>query len=208
MDIGFTANMRDLANLITHSYNGTIDVLGTSMGGILGILIAAQPDIPVRKLILNDVGPLVPGELSLALSHFEQNKPLSFTTLEEAVEYHQKYNRSFGPMSDDQWIQFTLSGLKQNPSGDYVYDYDDFVKQSIIADTHEHDVEFWDRWLEVSCPVLILRGEKSMALTHETCQRMQADGPALTIVEFPESGHAPHLLSDEQIAPISSWLLE
>ncbi len=182
-----------------------VDFLGTSMGGLLGMNIASKDDSQIRKLILNDVGPFVPGELFAAIDAHEKRKPKHYASKVEAVQFHKKHCISFGPMSDEQWEQFTMSGLREDDNGGFCYDYDKKL-ETRIAQNASGDFDIWHVWDQVKSPVLVIRGETSKALMEEVAEEMTQRGPKADLIEIPITGHAPTFLSDEQVGIVRDWL--
>ncbi len=197
--------MAAATNVISATSNGEFDLLGTSMGGLISMSVAASGKLPVRKLILNDVGPFVPVDLNRAISNHEDVKPKSFDSPEQAIKYHKKYCTSFGPMNDEQWEMFTLNGLKKTEDGLFIYDYDSKI-QSRLAAFAKGDFDVWHIYDRIKCPVLVIRGETSRALLSEVAQEMTQRGPKAELIEIPVTGHAPHLMSDEQVKIVRDWL--
>ncbi len=184
--------------------SGEIDFLGTSMGGLLGMLIASKEDSPIRKLVLNDVGPYVPKILFAAINAHEKIKPKRYSSIDEAVEFHKQHCSSFGPMSDEQWKMFTINGLRQDDGG-FIYNYDKKLEAKIIQNA-DADFDIWHVWDQIKCPVLVIRGETSMALQKEVAEEMTQRGPKADLIEIPVTGHAPTFLSDEQVSVVREWL--
>jgi pimeloyl-ACP methyl ester carboxylesterase len=198
------ANAMDVASVMTHAHLNSVNLLGTSMGGIVGMLLASRPHSPIQKLILNDVGPFIPEIIFSAVSKHEAVKPKVFATLEEAVSYHRIYCMGFGPMNDEQWVEFTLNGLKETDQG-WVYDCHPSLRDG-LSQSVASDVDLWHVWDKIQCPVLVLRGQKSIALQPETAERMQKTGPCATVIEIPQTGHAPPLMNEEQIGMVRDFL--
>lgn len=184
---------------------GEIVFLGTSMGGLLGMLIASKDDSPIRKLILNDVGPFVPGVLFAAINSHEKSKPKHYASKAEAVSFHKEHCTSFGPMDSEQWEQFTMNGLREDDNGGFCYDYDKKLETK-IAQNASGDFDIWNVWDQVKCPVLVIRGETSKALIKEVAEEMTQRGPKADLIEIPITGHAPTLMSEEQVSIVRDWL--
>ncbi len=199
--------MMAASNVIAATSPTNINLLGTSMGGLISMSIASQKDSPVRKLILNDVGPFVPMGLNRAISEHEKSKPMYFATKEEAIKFHKTHALSFGPMNEAQLEMFTMNGLRRLEDGGYGYDYDEKI-QSRIASYADGDFDVWHIWDRIKCPVLVLRGVTSKALLPEVAQEMTQRGPKAELVEIAETGHAPHLMNDEQVGIIRDWLAD
>ncbi|HVS27620.1 MAG TPA: alpha/beta hydrolase [Burkholderiales bacterium] len=185
--------------------NPIIDWVGTSMGGLIGMMIAAQPKSPIRRLVMNDVGPLVPAAALRRLGEYVGKDP-QFASLEEFEAYVRKVSSPFGPLTDAQWRHLALHSVKQHEDGRYGFKYDPAIGAPLKA-TIFQDVELWSFWENVRCPVLILRGAESDLLLRETAEKMCKREAPTQLVELPGIGHAPMLMTDDQIKIVRDFLL-
>lgn len=181
----------------------TLDWVGTSMGGLIGLMLAAMPKSPIRKLILNDVGPEVPASALNRLGKYVGNAP-SFKTLHDFEVYLRQIHAPFGPLTDAQWRHLAEHSHRLE-NGTYRNHYDPTIGQAFAQPVSE-DVTLWALWEQVSIPVLVLRGAESDLLTRETVDRMQAEKPDLEVAEFDQVGHAPALMDEKQIGVIETFL--
>ncbi len=179
--------------------------VGTSMGGILGMLLAALPHTPIAKLVVNDVGPRIP-KTALARIAAYVGKDARCASLAELEAYVRMVSASFGPLTDEQWRYLTLHGSKQHADGSWGMRYDPGIAIGLSAALIS-DVDLWTQWDAIACPTLALRGAQSDLLLAETAQAMQGRGPRAHLVEFPDIGHAPMLMADDQISVIKDFLL-
>lgn len=186
-----------------------IDWLGISMGGITGILLASRPDTPIRKLVLNDVGPIVPKATRQLSVLAAQAGPRRFASLEEAMEKMGPYTRNFGITDPAMKEAFISAGLRQDAEGFWHPDFDHGIYQRsrLHPEIAQEDAPFWQYWDTVRCPVLVLHGVNSTTLTPDIITQMQRTHPDLEVIDIPETGHAPHLMSDDQAELIRRWLL-
>lgn len=207
---GYPQYTADMAALIARLGVRELDWVGTSMGGIIGMMLAAQPNTPLRKLVLNDIGPAVPRALVLRILDYLGQEP-AFATLEQAKRYLQELYAGFGPLSEAQWLEVAVNSTYQKRDGSYGLAYDPGIAdpwRAVPREEHQ-DIDLWGVWDKVRCPVLVLRGAVSDAITWQTAERMQTRGPAeVTVIEVPETGHAPPLMDPEQIERVRRWLLE
>lgn len=180
-----------------------VDFIGTSMGGLIGMMMAAREDSPIRRLVLNDVGPVIPGAALDRLGEHVGQDP-RFRNLQEAAEYFKEIYADFGIPDDLGWSDLTLHSTSRQENGTYALHYDPAVGDVFTGNMA--DVKLWSVWDNVRCPTLVLRGERSDILTRETAQRMTKSGPRAKVVEFPDCGHAPALMVDEQIKVVHDWL--
>jgi pimeloyl-ACP methyl ester carboxylesterase len=203
LDYGYPQYLADTAALIARLGSRQVDIVGTSMGGLIGMMLAAQPDNPIRRLVINDVGPFIPkAALARILDYF--GKDPRFADLAEAEAYHRRVYRSFGDLSDAQWRHLTETSLRRDGEGWRLH-YDPRIAEPMRA-VEIADVDLWPLWDAVSCPTLVLRGAESDLLLSETAAEMKQRGPRAELIEFPGCGHAPALLDPAQIAPLRDWL--
>ncbi len=203
LDYGYPQYLADTAALIARLGSRQVDIVGTSMGGLIGMMLAAQPDTPIRHLVINDVGPFIPkAALARILDYF--GKDPRFADLAEAEAYHRRVYRSFGDLSDAQWRHLTETSLRRDGEGWRLH-YDPRIAEPMRA-VEIADVDLWPLWDAVSCPTLVLRGAESDLLLAETAAEMKQRGPRAELIEFPGCGHAPALLDPAQITPLRDWL--
>jgi pimeloyl-ACP methyl ester carboxylesterase len=198
--------MADMAVLIAHLEVEAVDWVGTSMGGLIGIMLAALPQTPIRHLVLNDVGPLVPKAALERLAGYVGEDP-HFPNLDAAEAYIRRVAAPFGPLADWQWRHLTVHAVREDPQGGYRLAYDPEIAAPLQATEALEDVNLWPVWEAVAAPTLVLRGGQSDLLLPETAEAMTRSGPKADLVEFPECGHAPALLDDHQVALVRDWLL-
>lgn len=199
----------DMVTLLARLNVETVDWLGTSMGGLIGMALAAQPGNPIRRLVLNDVGPVV-SAVSLARIGDYLGTPPRFDSIEEAEAYVRKVSAPFGPLTDTQWQHLTVHAVREANDGKIEFVYDPGIAQAYRQGQQlsgGKDVELWPLFDAITCPTLLLRGEQSDLLTPQTAQAMTQRGPHAQLIEIPGVGHAPVLMDDAQIAPVRDFLL-
>ena len=190
-----------------------LDWVGTSMGGLIGLLLAAKRGSPIRRLVLNDVGPLVPWQGLLRLGgHMAPAKP--FATREEAEAHLREACSHFGLDSEAQWEHVLVNGIEEIPDG-FALRYD----PALAAPRRSPDpglpmglnfargIDLWHVWDAIDCPVLVLRGARSDVLLPDTVERMRSRSN-VRVVEFADVGHAPALMNAEQTAVVRDFLME
>jgi pimeloyl-ACP methyl ester carboxylesterase len=196
--------LADAAALIARVASGPVDWLGTSMGGLVGMMLAAQTLTPIRRLILNDVGPFVPKASLERIGSYVGQDP-RFADLRELEAYLRQVHAGFGSLSDADWAQMARHSARRLPDGSYGLAYDPAIGQAFRTGPIV-DVDLWPVWDRIACPVLILRGGQSDLLLADTAAEMVRRKANATLVEFPECGHAPALMNAEQIGVIRDWL--
>ncbi|MDH5479690.1 MAG: alpha/beta hydrolase [Nitrosomonas sp.] len=205
--------LSDAAMLLAHikaQYNTaiTLDWVGISMGGLIGMILASQPDIPVpiNKLIMSDIGPLIPMSALSRMSDYV-GKDFRFTSFDEFEAYMKKISVSFGPLSTEQWHHMAVHSAFKYNDGSYGFRYD--PKIAISFKEHElKDIDLWAYWDKLTVPTLILRGADSDVLSIETAAEMRTRGAKAIVVVLPGIGHAPVLMDDDQINLVKDFLLE
>jgi pimeloyl-ACP methyl ester carboxylesterase len=195
----------DMVTLIGRLDVETVNWLGTSLGGFVGMALAAQNGSPVKKLILNDAGPVI-GKASLARIRSYVGAPRTFTSLEDAEKYIRDISAPFGPHSDAQWRFLTETWVRKNEDGSWRPHYDPRIVEPFPVG--DKDLEVWPIYDAVRCPTLLIRGEHSDVVSRPSAAEMTRRGPKAKVVEIRGVGHAPTLLHAEQIAIVRDFLLE
>ena len=196
----------DMITLIARLDVETVHWMGTSMGGLIGMIIASMPDNPIRRLVLNDVGPVVTAASLRRIGQYVGNAPV-FPSYEAGESYIREVSAPFGRLTDAQWRHLSETSLKEVDGG-WAMRYDPgigepFRKTPILA-----DVNLWPIYEAISSPTLVMRGAESDLLLHDTAAQMTTRGPKARLLEVPDVGHAPTLMDAAQIAPIRDFLLE
>jgi pimeloyl-ACP methyl ester carboxylesterase len=193
----------DMNALIARLDVAALDWIGTSMGGLIGMTLAAQAGTPIRRLVVNDVGPFVPKAALLRISDYVglDNR---FSSL-AAVETHlRKVLAPFGVLTDAQWQHLVAHGHRQRPDGTFGLAYDPAIAVNVKMAVQDWDL--WPLWDCINVPTLLLRGADSDLLLPQTAEEMTKRGPRAKLVTWPGMGHAPALMAPEQIGLIEEWL--
>ena len=199
--------LADMVTLIARLDVETVSWVGTSMGGLIGMALAAQAGTPVKKLVLNDAGAVVTHASLERIGAYVGRAPV-FASLEEAETYVRTTNASFGEHTDAQWRFLTETWVRKNEGGGYRASYDPRIAEPFRAAMPDKDMELWPLYDAIRCPTLVLRGERSDLLARDTAAQMALRGPKARVVEVPRVGHAPTLMHPEQIALVRGFLLE
>lgn len=196
----------DMVTLIARLDVAAVHWVGTSLGGLVGMTLAALPGSPVTKLVLNDVGPvLTAASLDRIGSYLGKWPPLP--TIEAAEAYVRAVSAPFGAHSDGEWRFLTEHVVRKNPDGTLRMHYDPAIAVPFNAQVPHAEIALWSFYDAIRCPTLALRGEQSDLLTRETAAAMAARGPRAKVVEIPGVGHAPTLIHADQIAIVREFLL-
>ncbi len=197
--------LADCITLIARLNVEKIHWLGTSLGGIVGMSLACLPHNPIVKLVLNDVGPFIPGESLRRIAGYIGANP-RFTDLAQVAGLLKFAAASFGPLSDAQWLR--MAELSTRPAEDgqgLRLHYDPGIAETFGA-ALDQDVSFWPVWDAITCPSLVIRGGLSDLLLADTALGMTRRGPKAQLWEIPETGHAPMLWQPDQIARLRDFL--
>ncbi|MEK9775617.1 MAG: alpha/beta hydrolase [Quisquiliibacterium sp.] len=178
--------------------------LGTSMGGIIGMIIASMAGNQLGRLIINDIGPVV-GQVGLdRISSYIGDDP-SFASFEEGERNLRGRMGEFGEHSDEQFRYLSRHFVVQR-NGRWTFHYDPALAVPFKAAAAAPATDLWPVYDAIRCPVRVLRGKNSAILSEDTAAQMKQRGPRAKIVEIPGVGHAPTLISDEQISLVESFL--
>lgn len=227
VDYQVTTYVADLTELLCHLRDGyrkatgeleaslKLDWVGTSMGGLIGMVLAAPPHQALRRLVLNDVGPEIQLTSLRRIATYLGNQPV-FPSEIAAVHVLEKICAAFGPHSPEQWLALSRPMLRRSLGG-WTLHYDPAIalsfKQMLAAADAEPteagsaESPLWSLYDSIESPCLLLRGTDSDLLTRETAQAMSERGPRARCVEFAGVGHAPALVQQDQVAAVKDFLL-
>lgn len=201
----------DMVTLIARLDVPQVDWFGTSMGALIGMGLAALPDAPIRKMVMNDVGPTLNFQaLSRIGSYIGED--LRFDNFQQAREYIRTISAPFGPHTEQEWDKLAADVLRQTDDGHWRRHYDVSLALPFKVMTEENaqqgEAALWAAYDAVRCPVLLVRGSESDLLTRDTAQQMTTRGPHARLVELPGIGHAPTFMHDDQIALARQFFTE
>ncbi len=210
----------DLAALVlalrAESPGTAIDWVGTSMGGLIGMAIAAQPALAPRRLVLNDVGPVIEWSALQRIAAYLGQDP-SFASRQEAFEYLASISTGFGPHSPEQWAALSEPMLRQR-DGQFQLHYDPAIALPVKAlvnsadesaarrSVRDGEAQLWQLYDAIGCETLLLRGADSDLLSPATAHEMTCRGPKARCVAFEGVGHAPTLIAADQVAAVREFL--
>jgi pimeloyl-ACP methyl ester carboxylesterase len=200
----------DMVTLVARLDVDKADWFGTSMGGLIGMGLASLPDNPIRKLILNDIGPTLNFAAISRISEYI-GQELRFASFEEAENYIRAISAGFGLHTEEQWRKIASDVLRQDQQGLWIRHYDLKLAVPFQAETPEStkrsEAALWGAYDAISCPVLVVRGAESDLLTRDVAQEMTQRGPKAGLVELAGVGHAPTFVRADQIALAKEFLL-
>ena len=192
----------------------TLDWVGTSMGGLIGMLLAGQPQLPlpapIRRLVLNDVGPAITWESVARMQHYV-GRYARYADLAEAAADMRRISYGFGPVPEDIWLELSAHMVRALPEGGVTLHYDPAIGEPVRAATPEAaqaaEALLWGLYDQIRAQVLLLRGQASDLLTEATALAMTTRGPHAQLVQWPGVGHAPTLTAPDQIETLATFLL-
>jgi pimeloyl-ACP methyl ester carboxylesterase len=201
----------DMVTLVARLDVEAVSWVGTSMGGLIGMALAAQKGSPIARLVLNDIGPVVT-KVALERIGSYLGKAPEFKSLEQAEAYIRDVAAPFGPHTDAQWRHLSETWVRKSEGANHqpVYraHYDPSIAEPFRAAMPDKDLEIWPVYDAIRCPTLVVRGAQSDLLLRETTRQMAQRGPKARVVEIPGVGHAPTLMNPDQIAVVRDFLLE
>lgn len=191
-----------------------LDWVGTSMGGLIGMSVAGAPGLPlpapVRRLVLNDVGPRVEWAALARIGQY-LGRTGPFATAQEGVAALRAISASFGPHSDADWLALSRPMLRARPEGGWRMHYDPAIAVPLASLTPEAlaqgEAALWPLYDAIQAPTLLLRGADSDLLSPATARQMAARGPRARVCTFAGVGHAPTLVAPAQTAAVCNFLL-
>ena len=201
---GFPTYLADVVALIARLDVESVDWLGTSMGGILGMMMAAQPGTPIRRLILNDVGAVVAKAGLERIAGYVGLDPV-FDTLDALADSMAAGFVGSAKVPRATLMRIAEGASRRRPDGRLGLAYDARIGDALKAAAPQ-EVDLFPLWDRIACPTLVLRGEVSDLLTQEVAVEMTRRGPKAKLVEIPDVGHAPWLATPDEIAPVADFL--
>jgi pimeloyl-ACP methyl ester carboxylesterase len=203
-----------LAHLHQQSPVQTLDWVGTSMGGLIGLIICAQPDFPlpvkIRRLVLNDVGPVIEAAALQRIGAY-LGETGRFETVQQAADATWAVSTTFGPHTPAQWLALSQAMVRPHPDGGLTLHYDPAIAVPVRAASRDSAAQgesmLWQLYDALTCQTLLLRGALSDLLSPGTAFAMTQRGPRARLVEFAGVGHAPTLVAPDQVEAVAAFVL-
>lgn len=200
----------DIVTLLARLNAETVDCVGTSMGGLIGMILASLKGTPLRRLVLNDVGPALNAAALDRIGAYI-GQPLQFAELDQLAAYIREISESFGPHSEQEWRKLASDVARQDADGQWILHYDPALAlplRAATAESRQHaEAIMWAAYDAITCPTLLLRGAESDLLTPAAAHAMTQRGARARLAELPGVGHAPTLLHADQIGLVKYFLL-
>lgn len=201
----FNIYMRDLQDLVAHLQLSQLDYVGTSMGGVVGMLWAGAADTPIRRLVLNDIGPTIPIKAMSEIADQSRRAPKSWRSFEEGAAFIRDNYLGFGPLNEAQWARLARDSLVER-DGQWHIHYDPRIVEIYKAPPIE-EIDLWPDFSRFQGSTMVLHGVDSFILLPPTVERLRAS-PNVTVLDVADTGHAPALVDSDQLSRIRAFLLE
>jgi pimeloyl-ACP methyl ester carboxylesterase len=195
----------DMTMLLARLGADQVDWIGTSLGGLIGMVMAGMPNSPIRRLVINDIGPFLPWAALRRIGDAIRSAPREFPDLTSAEAHFRAAHDTFGPLSDADWQHLAKHSVIRGPDGHYHMHFDPGIAEA-FRPGRVYNVSMWGYWDAIHCPTLVLRGAESDLLLPQTAAEMAQRGPRAEIVEIEGCGHAPALMDEAQIRIATDWL--
>lgn len=204
-DVPFYA--MDIIKLIQVLQLRDIDYIGTSMGGIIGMTIAASPQNPIKHLVLNDIGAEIESSGLRRIAGYSVSQP-EYASYLEAKNSLITISKDFGDLPDDVWEEMSRNSLQKNANGKYELKRDVNLAKPFNGNKFEENILLWAYWEKVIIPTLIIRGVNSDILSDATVAKMQQSNLKAKSVEVANAGHAPFLYSLDHFAFLQEFFTD
>ena len=193
---------------------GVLDWLGTSMGGLIGMAVAGNPElplpVPVRKLLLNDVGPVLEWSALQRIAQYV-GQPAHFDSVQQGAEALRQLSAGFGPHTPAQWLALSQPMLRPTAQGGWELHYDPAIAQPMQgmtqAQSEQSQTVLWQLYDGIKAQTLLVRGAQSDLITRATAAAMRLRGPCAAVVELENVGHAPTFVADDQVVIARNFFL-
>ena len=196
----------DMNALIAHLDAGQVDWVGTSLGGLIGIVLAGLPETPIRRIVVNDIGPYLPWSGLARIGSYVSSMPADFHDLGEAEAYFREVLAPFGDLPDEHWAHITRYSVAWHASRErYVMLCDPQIVRAFRNPWH-YSLDLWKYWTAIKVPILVIRGMDSDLLPADLAHQMEQRNLLAKVYEVEGCGHAPTLMSTDQIKLVSDFL--
>jgi pimeloyl-ACP methyl ester carboxylesterase len=196
----------DMTTMIAALGPVEIDWVGTSLGGLIGMVLAALPGSPIRRIVINDIGPYLPWTGLMRLGANLDDAPRSFASMEEAEQHYRGVLAPFGKLEDEHWRHLTIHSVAWRSERRRFESLCDPGIARAFRNPWHYSVDLWKYWDAIQVPILVVRGEKSDLLTDDLLARMLRRNRNATAYLVKDCGHAPALIAPEQLETVGGFL--
>jgi pimeloyl-ACP methyl ester carboxylesterase len=183
-----------------------IDWLGTSLGGLIGMVLAALPGSPIRRIVINDIGPYLPWAGLLRLGANLNEAPKDFETIRAAELYLRRVLAPFGELEDEYWRHLAIHSVEWKPERQCYESLCDPNIAHAFRNPWHYSVDLWKYWDAIDIPILVIRGEKSDLLPEDILAGMLRRNRNAMAHIVKNCGHAPPLIARDQIEVVEAFL--
>jgi pimeloyl-ACP methyl ester carboxylesterase len=213
MDYAIPRYVADMVTVLARVNAETVHWVGTSMGGLIGIVLASLAPGPIQRLVINDIGPALEAAALTRIGNYVGTAQ-TWATQDDAADYMWSNSRGFGPHTKEQWLALTrpmLRPIAASDGGGFRSHYDPSIAVPFRAATPEAaalgEAVLWHAYDAITCPTLLLRGAESDLLSEATALAMTQRGPRAALRQFGGVGHAPTLVAHDQVQAVREFLL-
>jgi pimeloyl-ACP methyl ester carboxylesterase len=196
----------DMTALIAALGPVEIDWVGTSLGGLIGMVLAALPGSPIRRIVVNDIGPYLPWAGLFRLGANLNEAPKSFETLRAAELYFRRVLAPFGELEDEHWRHLTIHSVEWKPERQHYASLCDPNIAHAFRNPWHYSVDLWKYWDAIDIPILVVKGEVSDLLPEDILAGMLRRNRNATAHIVKNCGHAPTLIARDQIEVVDAFL--
>ena len=194
----------DCVTLVARLGVERVDWIGTSMGGLVGMVLASLPGHPIARLLVNDIGPVIETAGLDRIRGYVGERP-AFASFEAAEAALRVTMRDFGPHTDEEFRHLSRHHFREGPDGRWRAHHDPAIAEPILAGGTGAPAALWNAWRAIDCPVTVLRGAESDVLSRDTFEAMVGKG-GVAGEEFAGVGHAPTLIAEDQVRAVMRFL--
>jgi pimeloyl-ACP methyl ester carboxylesterase len=205
-DYGMPFYVSAMHALFAHYRVGAYDWIGTSMGGLIGMVLASHPQSVMHRMVLNDVGPTIERAALERIERYMAGKPPHFASYEALFAAAQVAIAPFGPLTAEQRHHIIRSSCRQLETGQWCFNTDPKIGEAFVAALKAPEVDLWPIWAASQRPTLILRGQHSDLLSSATVARMCESNRNAVAHEVADTGHAPMLMDVGTIERVITFL--
>lgn len=196
----------DMTALIAALGSVEIDWVGTSLGGLIGMVLAALPGSPIRRIVINDIGPYLPWAGLLRLGANLNEAPKDFETMRAAELYFRRVLAPFGELEDEYWRHLAVHSVEWKPERQLFESLCDPNIAHAFRNPWHYSVDLWKYWDAINVPILVVRGEKSDLLPENVLADMTRRNRNAAAHIVKNCGHAPALITPDQIEIVGAFL--
>ncbi len=183
-----------------------VDWVGTSLGGLIGIVLAGMPGSQIKRLVINDIGPYVSSVGLGRIGRYLRDMPETFPSLGEAEVYYREILSPYGDLTDDQWRHITVHSVEWDNELNAFAALCDKNISNAFRTSWFSPLNLWHYWDKISAEILVLHGEQSDLLTHDLTEEMAARNANAAIRHFSDCGHVPPLFEPPQTEVVTEFL--